>query len=119
LAQAASKPWPLHPKSPEKSVENTASIIMCRALFATAIAFPASLHCFTDLILHNRFLQPPQQGLCVVEKKAQILRTKRVRRTAKSTDIAPPGFSIVKRRLDKNAYIHGGSRLVPKPYPIT
>jgi hypothetical protein len=66
LAQAASKPWPLHPNSPEKSVENTPSIIMDRALFATVIAFPASIKCFTDLILHNRFLQAPQQGLCVV-----------------------------------------------------
>jgi len=66
LAQAALKPWPLHPNSPEKSVENTPSIIMDRALFATVIAFPASIKCFTDLILHNRFLQAPQQGLCVV-----------------------------------------------------
>tara|TARA_R110000868_G_scaffold57925_2_gene178638 strand:- start:7266 stop:7385 length:120 start_codon:yes stop_codon:yes gene_type:complete len=39
---------------------------MDRALFATVIAFPASIKCFTDLILHNRFLQAPQQGLCVV-----------------------------------------------------
>ena len=58
-----------------------------------------------------------QQSL--VEEKAQILGPKLVRRTAKYTDIAPLGFSIVKRRLDKNAYIHGGSRLVPKPYPTT
>ena len=92
---------------------------MDRALFGTAIAFPASLYCFTDLILHNRFLQAPQQGLCFVEEKAQILGTKLVRRTAKSTDIAPLGFSIDKRRLDKNAYIHGGSRLVQKSYPTT
>ena len=33
--------------------------------------------------------------------------------------VAALGFSIVKRRLDKNAYFHGGSRLVPKPYPTT
>jgi len=92
---------------------------MDRALFATVIAFPSSLQSFTDLILHNHFLQAPQQGLCVLEKKAQILGTEFVRRTAKSTDIAPLGFSIVKRRLDKNVYIHGGSRLVPKPYPTT
>jgi hypothetical protein len=98
---------------------NTASIIMDRALFGTAIAFPASLYCFTDLTLHNRFLQEPQHGLCVVEEKAQILGTGLVRRTAKSTDIAPLGFSIVKRCLDKNAYNHGGSGLVPKPYPTT
>jgi hypothetical protein len=90
---------------------------MDRAVFATAIAFPASIYCFTDLILHNRFLQAPQQGLCVAEEKAHILGTKLIRRTAKSTDIAPLGFSIVKSRLDKNAHIHGGSRLVPKPYP--
>lgn len=92
---------------------------MDRALFGTAFAFPASLYCFTDLILHNRFLQAPQQGLCVVEEKAHILGTQLIRRTAKSTDIAPLGFSIVKGRLDKNAYIHGGSRLVPKPCPTT
>ena|GEM_PF-6780271 len=92
---------------------------MDRALFATAIAFPASLHCFTDLILHNRFPQAPQQGLCVFEEKAQILGNKLARRTAKSTDLAPLRFSIVKRRLDKNAYIHRGPRLVPKPYPTT
>jgi len=92
---------------------------MDRALFGKAIAFPTILYCFTDLILHNRFLQPPQQGLCVVEEKAQILGTKLVRRTVKSTDIAPFGFSIFKRRLDKNAYIHGGSRLIPKLYPTT
>jgi hypothetical protein len=90
---------------------------MDRALLGTAIAFPTSLYCFTNLILHNRFLQAPQQGLCVVEEKAQILGTKRVRRAANSTDIAPLGFSIVKRRLDKNAYFHGGSRLVPKTLP--
>ena len=86
---------------------------MDRALFATAIAFSASLHCFTDLILHNRFLQAPQQALCVFEEKAQIFGAKLVWRTATSTDIAPPGLSFVKRRLDKNAYIHGGSRLFP------
>ena len=118
-ATVSSKPWPLHPNSPEKSVENTASIIMDRAVFATAIAFPASLYCFTDLILHNRFLQASQQGLCVVEEKAHILGTKLIRPTAKSTEIAPLGFSIVKRRLDKNAYIHGGSRFVTKPYSTT
>ena len=92
---------------------------MDRALFGTAIAFPASLYCFTDLILHNRVLQVPQQGLCVVEEKAQILGIELVLRTAKSTDITPLGFSIVRRRLDKNTYIHGGSRLVPKPYHTT
>jgi acyl-CoA reductase-like NAD-dependent aldehyde dehydrogenase len=62
---------------------------MDRALLGTAIAFPASLYGFTDLILHNRFLQAPQQGLCVVEEKTHILGRKLVRRTAKSTDIAP------------------------------
>jgi hypothetical protein len=56
---------------------------------------------------------------CVVEEKAQILGTKLVRRTAKSTDIAPLGLSIVKRCLDKNAYFHGGSRFVPKAYLTT
>lgn len=70
-------------------------------MFATVIAFPASLYCFTDLILHNRFLQAPQQGLCVVEEKAHILGTKLIQRTAKSTDFVPLGFSIVKSRLDK------------------
>jgi len=65
---------------------------MDRALFGTAIAFSASLYCFTDLILHNRFLQAPQQGVCVVEEKAQILGIKLVRRAAKSTDVAPLDF---------------------------
>jgi hypothetical protein len=101
MAQAASKPWPLYLNSPEKRVENTASIIMERALFGTAIVFPANLYCCTDLILRSRFLQVPQQGLCVAEEKAQILVAEPVRRAAKSTDIASLGFSIVERRLDK------------------
>jgi len=90
---------------------------MDRAWFAAVTAFPASLHGFNDLILHNCLLQLPQQGLCVVKEQAQVLSAKIVGRTAKANDIAPPSFSIVKRRLDKNTYIHGGSRLVLKLLP--
>jgi hypothetical protein len=90
---------------------------MDRAWFAAVTAFPASLHGFTDLILHNCLLQLPQQGLCVVKEQAQVLSAKIVGRTAKANDIAPPSFSIVKRRFDKNTYIHGGSRLVLKLLP--
>jgi len=58
---------------------------MDRAWFAAVTAFPASLHGFTDLILHNCLLQLPQQGLCVVKEQAQVLSAKIVGRTAKAT----------------------------------
>lgn len=53
--------------------------------------------------------------LCLVEKQTKVRGSQFVRRTAEPTDIAPTRFSIVKRRLNKDTYIHCGSRLILKP----
>jgi hypothetical protein len=67
--------------------------------------------------MQDRFLQSPQQMLCLVEKQTKVHKSQLVWRTAEPTYIAPPSFAIVKRRSDKNAYIHDGPRLVSKPLP--
>lgn len=72
---------------------------------------------FIDLILQDRFPQSPQQVLRLVEEQTKLIGFQLVRCTAEPTDIASPGFAIVKRRRDKNAYTHGRLRLVPKPLP--
>jgi hypothetical protein len=117
MARAASNPRRLHSNSTVQRIENAATIVMDRTSLTTVIAFTEIFQRFVNLILQDRFLQSPQPGLCVVKEQAQVLRSKFVGRTVKSTDLAPQSFSIVKRCLDKKAYFHGGSRLVLKPLP--